>query len=351
LPPADSKLHVATDFSAAAVATATQPLTQQYKIGLGLEIARLDGDVAREDLRLQRQRIASEVRTTYYQISANEAGIVALRDLVRAVEEVDAVTERYLPEGLVLRSDALDVKARLARERQRLTAAENALATQREHLNQLMGRDLSAPVRVAKPSELTAPAAELTLEAARDRARASRGEVRSASLRAAQAEAARRLAVAGWIPDLSVTASYTRFASTASPQVLPDQLATVGLYLSWEPFDWGRKGHEAAERAHQREQAREGRVETEEQISVQVAQRWRAVKDSAALLEATRLEEQAVTASLETDQNRYRENATILRDLLRTEARLSETRHSFTDALAGYWSAIAELERTIGNEN
>jgi len=64
-----------------------------------------------------------------------------------------------------------------------------------------------------------------------------------------------------------------------------------------------------------------------------------------------RLEQDACAASLDTDRNRYRENAAILRDLLRTEARLSAARHDFTDALAGYWSAVALLERAIGDEN
>lgn len=348
VPPVASKTSVPGDYSLVAVASASQPLTQQYRIGLGLEVLQLDGRIARENVRRERQRVAAEVRTTYYQLSATEAGIEALRDLVRAVDELDAVTDRYLAEGVVLRPDALEVKARRARERQRLAQAESGLATQREHLNQLMGREVTTPLRVSKPSELAAPGAGLTLDAARERAHASRAEIHAASLRTVQADTARKLAWAGWIPDVSLAASYARLQNT---RVLPDEVATVGLLFSWEPFDWGRKGHEAAERAHEREQARQGREEAEEQIAVEVGQRWRALKDAAALLEATRLEADASTASLDMDRNRYKENATILRDVLRTEARLSGARHDFTDALAGYWSAAAELERAIGNEN
>ena len=348
VPPVASKASVPGAWTLAAAASVSQPLTQQYRIGLGLEVLQLDGRIAREDVRRERQHVAARVRTTYYQLSATEAGIEALRDLVRAVAELDAVTDRYLAEGVVLRPDALEVKARLARERQRLAQSESSLATQREHLNQLMGRDVTTPLRVSKPSELTAPAAGLTLETARERARASRAEIRTASLRTVQADTARKLAWAGWIPDVSLTASYARLQNA---QVLPDEVATVGLLFSWEPFDWGRKSHEAAERAHEREQARQGREEAEEQIAVEVGQRWRALKDAAALLEATRLEADASKASLDMDRNRYKENATILRDVLRTEARLSGARHDFTDALAGYWSAAAELERAIGNEN
>lgn len=336
------------DYYAVATVSASQPLTQQYRIGLSLEVARLDKQIATEDVRKERQRVAAEVRATYYRISATEAGIVALRDIVRAVEELDTVTSRFFEEEMVLRSDAIEVKARLARERQRLAAAENGLATQREHLNQLLGRDVLVSFRVVTQSELAPSALKLTLEAARERARGSRAEVRAAALRMVQASTARRIALSGWIPDLSLVGSYTRLVNF---QALPDHAAAVGLFFTWEPFDWGRKSHEAAERAHTTERAREVRVETEEAIAVEVGHRWRAVKDAAALLEATRLEADASAVSLETDQRRYRENAEILRDVLRTEARLSSARHDFTEALADYWAAVAELERTIGDEN
>jgi outer membrane protein TolC len=346
-PSQDTTLSVPDDQGGVATVSVSQPLTQQYKIGLGLKITGFDRQIAEEDLRRERQRIIAEVRSTYYQISATEQGIVALRDTVRAVEELDAVTARYLQEGLVLRSDALEVQARLALERQRLAAAVNRLATQQERFNQLLGRDLLTPFRVATPSELAPPAARLTLEEARERARASRAEIRSATLITARADTARRLAVAGWVPDVSLTASYTRLTDF---ETLPDDVTTVGLFLNWEPFDWGRKRHEAAERTHQTQRAREGREETEQQIAVEVGQRWRALKDAAVLLEAMRLEQDATAASLETDRNRYRESAAILRDVLRTEARLSSARRDFIDVLSDYWSAVATLERAIGDE-
>lgn len=339
---------VPADWFAVATVSATQPLTQQYRIGLSLDFLRLDHEIAQEDSRRERQRITADVRSAYYQISATEAGIVALRDTVRAVEELDVVTSRYLQEEMVLRSDALEVRARLARERQRLTDLESSYATQRERLNELLGRDIHTPFRVSSPSELSPPAATLTLDDARERARASRPEIKAADLRTTQADVSRRIVLSQWIPDVSLQASYTRLDNF---QALPDRVGIVGLLFSWEPFDWGRKKHEATERRLETERSRELRAETEQGIVVEVGQRWRAVQDAAALLEATRLEVEASRASLETDQSRYRESAAILRDLLRTEARLSQARREYTAALADYWSAAAELERVVGNES
>jgi outer membrane protein TolC len=348
VPASPTSVTSPTDFTATFMASVAQPLTQQYRIGLNLESLRLEHDVAGEDLRRERQRVAAEVRTTYYQLSATEAGVVALRDLVRAIEDVDALTARYLEEETVLRSEALEVKARLARERQRLAAAESGLATEREHLNQLMGRDLGTPFRVAQPSELVANARVLSVATARVRALANRPEVRKATLRVSQADTARRIAKSQWIPDLTLFASYAR---NVNYQVIPEQFSIAGLYLTWEPWDWGRRKHEAQEQAVAKAQAQDGQEETGQQIAVEVGQRWRAVKDAAARLEAARLSEEAAQAYLEDIKNRYREDASMLHDVLEAEARLSGARHDFTDALAGYWSATAELERTIGDEN
>jgi outer membrane protein TolC len=348
VPATDTLVSVPTGFSGTVSASIAQPIIQQYRIGLNLEATRLDQAVAQEDLRKDRQRVVAEVKSSYYKVSAIEAGVSALQDLVRAIEDVDKLTGRYLAEGRVLRSEALLVKARLARERHSLSSSESELATQHEHLNQLLGRDLRTPFRVTDASEVVASRAVLPLEDARQRAVQNRPEIRKVGLQIEQAENARRIANSGWIPDLTLLGTYAR---NFNYQVLPKEILTVGLWLSWEPWDWGRRGHEAHEQKVAADKARQGQLETQEQVEVEVGQRWRGVKDAAARLEAAHLSEEAGKAYLDDLRNKYREDATLLNDVLEAQARLSAARHDFTDALAGYWSATAELERTIGDEN
>ena len=91
---------------------------------------------------------------------------------MRTLEEAQRVTAQYSLQQIVLRADALEVDARLAKTRHQLSVAENGLTTQREHLNQLLGRDLTTPFRVETMPEDAATA--LTLDAARQRAAESR---------------------------------------------------------------------------------------------------------------------------------------------------------------------------------
>jgi outer membrane protein TolC len=322
-----------------------QPITQQYKIGLAIRATELGRLIAREDVRAERQKISAEVRTAYFGLVAVQAGVEAAREAVKTLEEAQRVTLRYISEQTVLRGDALEVDTRLAKSRYELSVAENGLATQREQLNQLLGRDLGTRFRVDPMLEDDAP--DLTLDAARDKAAQSRPEIRQALLKEKQAVYDRRIAKAEYIPDLSLS---VRYQGLNNVRVLPENVATAGFYLTWEPFDWGRRRNNVAEKSKTVEQARNGLRETESQIAVEIGAKYRKWQEAALLLKATRTGHQAATEQFRTTSNRYKEQAALLRDVLQAQARSTETEFQYQHALSSYWSALADLRRAMGDE-
>ena len=131
-----------------------------------------------------------------------------------------------------------------------LSVAENGLATQREHLNQLLGRDLSTPFRVdSMPEE---DATDLTLDAARDKASQNRPEIRQALLKEKQAEYDRRIAKAEYIPDLSLS---VRYQGLNNVKVLPENVGSRRLL-----FDVGavRLGTSPQQRGRKKQNGRTG---------------------------------------------------------------------------------------------
>jgi len=322
-----------------------QPLTQQYKIGLGIHATELGRDIAKEDVRAERQKIAGEVRSAYFELVATQAAVEAARQGVKTLEEAQRITAQYLSEKTVLRGDALEVDARLAKSRYELSVAENGLATQHEQLNQLLGRDLNTPFTVnSMPEEETD---DLTLAAARERASQDRPEVRQARLKEKQAEYDRRLAKAEYIPDLSLS---VRYQGLNNVKVLPTNVATAGFFLSWEPFDWGRRHNQVAEKSKSVQQARNGVQETETQIAVEVGAKYHKWQDSAMLLTAVRTGHEAAAEQLRETSNKYKEQAALIKDLLQAEARSTETEFHYQQALSSYWSALADLRRAMGEE-
>jgi outer membrane protein len=345
IPSTNAKIKTPAVFTTYLTGSIDQPLTQQYKIGLGIRATELGRDIAREDVRAERQKIAAEVRNAYFNLFAVQASVDAAREAVKTFEEAQRVTVQYVSEKTVLRADALDVDAHLAKSRYELSVAENGLATQREALNQLLGRDFSTLFRVEFiPEQDTS---DLTLDSARHAALVNRPECRQAQLKEKQAQYDRRLAKAEYIPDLSLS---LRYQGIYNVQVLPQNVATAGFLLTWEPFDWGRRHNKVVEATKTIEQARNGIEETESKVAVEVGANYRKWYDASLLLKASRTAHEAAAEQLRVTGNKYKEQAALLRDLLQAQAQSSETNFQYQQALSSYWSAFAELRKAMGEE-
>ena len=345
IPSTNAKIKTPAVFTTYLTGSIDQPLTQQYKIGLGIRATELGRDIAREDVRAERQKIAAEVRNAYFNLFAVQASVDAAREAVKTFEEAQRVTVQYVSEKTVLRADALDVDAHLAKSRYELSVAENGLATQREALNQLLGRDVSTLFRVEFiPEQDTS---DLTLDSARHAALVNRPECRQAQLKEKQAQYDRRLAKAEYIPDLSLS---LRYQGIYNVQVLPQNVATAGFLLTWEPFDWGRRHNKVVEAAKTIEQARNGIQETESKVAVEVGAKYRKWYDASLLLKASRTAHEAAAEQLRVTGNKYKEQAALLKDLLQAQAQSSETNFQHQQALSSYWSAFAELRKAMGEE-
>ena len=329
IPSTNAEVHTPARLTAFLNGSIDQPLTQQYKIGLAIRVTEIGGEIAKEDVRAERQKIAAEVRSAYVELVATQAAVDAAGEAVKTLQEAQRVTLRYIGEKTVLKGDALEVDARLAKSQYDLSVAENGLATQHEHLNHLLARDL------------------LSLEGARQQASQNRPEIRQAHLKEKQADYDRRIAKAEYIPDLGLAVSYM---GVQNVQVLPTNVGVAGFALTWEPFDWGRRHNRVREKSNTLAQARNGAQEAESQIGVEVAVKYRKWKEAALLLKATRTGHEAAAEEFRVTSNKYKEQAALVRDLLQAQARSSETSFQYQQALSSYWSSLADLRRAMGEE-
>ena len=345
IPSTNAKVHTPAKLTAFMNSSIDVPLLQQYKIGLGIRATEVGREIAKEDVRAERQKIAAKVRSAYFELVATQAAVDAAAEAVKTLQEAQRVTLRYVSEKTVLKGDALEVDARLIKAQYEFSVAENGLATQHEHLNQLLGRDLATPFRVDFMPEEDATA--LSLEEARHKAIVDRPEIRQAHLKEKQAEYDRRIAKAEYIPDFGLAVSYM---GVQNVQVLPTNVAVAGFALTWEPFDWGRRRNRVREKSNTLAQAHNGTQESESQIGVEVGLKYRKWKEAVLLLKATRTGHEAATEQFRTTSNQYQEQAALIRDLLQAQARSSETAFQYQQALSSYWSSLADLRRAMGEE-
>lgn len=343
IPSTNAKINSPAVFTTYVTAGIDQPILQLYKIGLGIRATELGRDIAREDVRAEQQKITAEVQEAYFNLVATHSGVDAAQQAVKTLEEAQRITAQYEAQQTVLRADVLEVDASLAKARHDLLTAENGLATGREHLNQLLGRDLTTQFRIDPTPE--DHATSLTLETARHQALTNRPENRQAHLKQRQAEYDRRIAKAEYIPDLSIS---LRYLGMSNVEVLPDNVTSAGFYFYWEPFDWGRRKNKVQEKIRTLQQAGNGIKETESQISVEVGMKYRAWQESSLLLKAARTASEAAAEQLRVISNKYKQEATLIKDLLQAQAQNSDKNFQYQQALSSYWSTLADLRKAIG---
>ena len=342
-PPTDTTVTSDTRFLSAAVLTAAQPLTQLRKVGRGVRQLQLEQDLARERLDAQAREAAVGVRKAYYQLQRTQAPLDTPTQAIDLARELVRLAGVAREERVILGADLLAARARLARAEHEQRLLADAATTLREQINSLMARDLSTPFTVPP---LPPPAlAEVSLPDAEAQALRARGELRQAALRKEQTENAVELAREAYIPDISLAISY---AALANVEVVPRQMFTAGVFLDWEPWTWGRIGHEVAASRRAVERADLAITEVGESIRREVRVAFRTLAEARRFVEVTALGQQAAREQVRVATERVTAEAGLLREALQAQASLAEADTQHDAALASFWTAFAEFERITG---
>ena len=345
IPAEDTVVEAPKTTSAFLMATVAQPLSQLYKIGLGVRVNELSRAIDREKLREERAAVVSDVKRLYYALVQNQSAFQAAEDQVWTYKELERVVGEYVSREAALPSDHLDVKAQLAAQQYKALSLRNALATQKERMNDLLGLELTHDFTLTAIPEPSAE--EVDLQVAVGRALDRRPDLKQARLQVDQADADRRLKKAEYIPELSLAFTYLTFTNV---QLLPRNVAQVGLQLKWQPFDVGR-GKELAEKTLQLEQARIGVRGAEYQVRIDVANRFRKLQEARLLVEANRLARESAQEKLRVATEKYKVEAALLKDTLQAQASLSEANAQYDQALLSFWTARADLDRALGEDH
>ena len=169
------------------------------------------------------------------------------------------------------------MKVQLAQAELQVITLQDTLQTQKENLNNLMGRDITSDFGLASVPE--ALPEEQSLDLARQSALAGRTEIRQAQFKIDQAVYARRLQKAQYIPQVGL--QYLLF-SPFSIQGLPNNINSLGISMKWDLYDWGNKRHLLDEKTRNIEQGKLNLTETRSQVTVDLDNRFRKLREARA---------------------------------------------------------------------
>jgi outer membrane protein TolC len=345
VPASNTSIVTPARSSGLVVEQVTQPLSQLYKIHLSLRAQELALGITDEKLRAERQSVVDSVKQTYCAVLQSESSLEAAESMLEQYQELDRVLLERVSQEAALKSDSLEVKAKLAQERYALVQLRDALQSRKEYLNDLLGRDIRTEFRTEGVPALSP--VEMDLAAAQSRALSQRPEIREAELTERQAGYGRRLAKADYIPDVSVAFNYI---SPLNVNVVPTNITALGLEFKWQPFDWGRRKHEIQQKQIALEQTRAQLLDTRSKVLLDVNNRFRKLQESRTLLEAAQAEQDWSREKLRDHTRQFEQRTVLLSDVLQQQAMVSKSNDDYAQALLSFWTAKADFEKSLGED-
>lgn len=345
IPATDTTIRTPQQLTMLVNAQAAQPLTQLFRINLGVRLNETARKVEREKVRSSRMEIVNNVKQLYFTILQTESALGAADHTITMLREVNRTADERLLRQVVLKNDALMSGKRLAEAEHARLQLRNMLASQKEQLNQLIGRDVRTQFETDGPP---APAVtEVNHEAAVAQALEARPDVQQARLRLEQAELARRIAKTEYIPDVSLAVSYL---SPINIDGAPRQVATAGVQFQWEPFDWGRRGREVAAKDIGIRQARNALRDAEDRVVLEVNATYRKVSEARSRLRVASLSQESARETARVRANQFQAQSVLLSDVLSAEASMADANNEYQQALLAVWQAGADYEHALGQD-
>jgi len=346
IPATDQAITIARRPVGVIVASVTQPLSQQYKLHLQLSALSLGVAGSREDERKKRLETIDQVRRAYYGVVDAQSQLDSLEASLPYYRESNRLAVEHKKTETILESDLLRSGVQLLKTENSIGEAADQLAGAAEKLNDLMGRDIHTQFRVSDVSNVDP--GEETPEAIETRALENRPDVKKAQLQVRQAAYDRRAKKAEYIPEVSLAINYlttTNFGNT-----LPSNITAAGLQLTWEPWDWGRKRHEIAEKRLKEDEAKVAVDATERSVLLEVRGAWRQLGNARRQLALSDASQRAVRQKLHEVQEQVAREALLTKDLFSAQSDLASADGQHRQALAAFWRARANLKKATGEE-
>jgi outer membrane protein TolC len=346
IPSTNQKIEIARKPAGTFDMSVVQPLSTQYQLHLQLEALSLGLKATRQDQEKTRLEVIDQVRRAYYGVVEAQSLLDSLQASLPYYRESHRLALADLGKETILASDLLNADAQLLKIQSAISDADDKVASASERLNDLMGRDIHTPFRVASAGDVD-PDLD-TPEVMEDLALHNRPDLKKAKLQVQQADYDARAKKAEYIPDVSLAFDY--FTSVNFANVLPSNFGTVGMSLRWEPWDWGRRRQEYAAKRMKEEQAKVGVSATERGVLLEVRNACRQLENTRRQLAVRSANERAARQKLKEVQEQVTREAALSRDLFQAQSDLASADSQQQQALAAFWKARADLKKAIGEE-
>lgn len=345
VPSRDIEIDTQNDFTTIFSLEAKQPLVGLYRIGLNIDKIKVQDEIEKQKLRAKRQDTAKRVKEQYYEILETQSALETTQESIAFYRSLVTLVGNKVRVKTALEYQLLDTQAKLAKANHDALKQKNTLLSEKERLNELLGRDVETPFKVT--ADLRAADSPIDLVDAQAQALKQRPEAREARLKLEQAQTELDIKKSAYLPDVDLKATYTK---TANTELIPDENFFVGVVARWEFFDWGRRSDEVSKARLSINQAHNVIRRTDAQVVTDVNTRTRELENAKNLVGVTELAQKAARQKLKVTRNRYAQQSALLDDVLKAQSELADANNDYHKAVLSVWTARANLAKALGEE-
>jgi len=320
-----------------------QPLTQLLKIRAANDIARAEVNAARGKARGIENDIALEVHQLYYKILVADARRSAVLAKIDASDDLQRERVQQVKYGSALDADLIESRAQSLQAKQELLSTDLQLSDLRMQFNDVVGLPLSAAVTL-DPAVAAMPDS-CAREDCVKRALDSHPEVAEARATVEKAESAVRLARYEYIPDVE---AYARYSFQNNMPFVAGHFATVGIHVSYDLFDWGKRQESLRGRQAQLAQAKENLARVSDQVELRVLTAYNKLERTRRMVAVS---QELVVLRAESRRNVTEQLArgAVLRSLAGVSlAQELDAKALLLQSRLEYVQAVAEMDEAIG---
>lgn len=310
-----------------------------------VDAARSNREAAEKALSVTRQDLALRLRSVFYLLLASEKQVVAVRETVKAREEVYRQAQEFFNQGIRAKVDLARAEANLFAAKTALIRAENNREIARIELANAMGIASLGERTLVEPSTSSLPLPERS-SSQQDAVR-NRAELQQLAALKMSASANLKTAKGTYMPVISGTASI----GYADRDVPPTgNVWGVGLNLTMPLFS-GFSSVEQVREASSNINAIEARQNNLKlQIIKEVESAWLGVNEASARIASTEKEVAASNENKALAEGRYQEGVGSIIEVTDAQSQALDAQTARIQAKYDYYTALAGLDRAIGKE-
>lgn len=322
----------------------SQKLPIPGKLRLRGQGALAEAAAARNDVDDMRVQLVESTKLAYYEYFLVDRAIAVNDEALKLLGEFKQNAEARSKTGLAPPQDILQADVEIGRQRERAVTLERMRKIAIARINTL--RSSPPEAALARPPQELKAAPQLTSVAnLRDLALANRPDLKAIQERIAVDEAALKLSLREYLPDVELTAAYDTIMGNGPMRDLASQ---VGIRMNL-PIRFARRSGAVAE-AHAKIAQRHAEYTAHvNQIQFQVQEAFEQLVESErilALYEKTILP--AARENVKAAQAAYVTGKTPFLSLIEAQRSLVNLRDRNYEAMADYFRRHANLERAIG---